>query len=90
MTIAGEDFSQQLREAGFREIVLVEREPDGALDQHSHPFESRALILSGELTLVIAGRESLYRTGDVFHLQHGELHAERYGPAGVRYLVGRK
>lgn len=90
MSITAEDFSRQLRADGFREIVLVEREPDGVLDQHSHPFESKALILSGELTLLIAGRESFYGSGDVFHLRPGELHAERYGRAGVRYLVGRK
>lgn len=41
---------------------------------YSHPFESRALIPAGE----------------IFHLPHGILHKERYGPAGVRYLVGRK
>ena len=36
------------------------------------------------------GRETRYSAGDVFHLAHGALHNERYGPAGVRYLVGRK
>ena len=25
-----------------------------------------------------------------FHLPHGTMHKERYGPSGVRYLVGRK
>ena len=31
-----------------------------------------------------------YGCGEVFHLSHGALHKERYGPSGVRYLVGRK
>jgi hypothetical protein len=46
--------------------------------------------LPREITLEIEGRETVYRTGDVFHLALGERHVERYGPAGVRYLVGRK
>jgi hypothetical protein len=39
---------------------------------------------------MIDGRETLYRPGGVFHLAHAQEHCERYGPAGVRYLVGRK
>jgi quercetin dioxygenase-like cupin family protein len=85
-----EQFTQELRRGGFDEAVLVERDPSGMLDCHSHPFESRALVVVGEITLVVDGLETLYRPGDVFHLKHGQLHIERYGPSGVRYLVGRK
>ncbi len=83
-------FKQQLRAAGFEEFTTVTREPHGFLDTHTHPFESKALILSGEITLVCQGQERLYRTGDIFHLSHAEPHTERYGPRGVSYLVGRK
>jgi quercetin dioxygenase-like cupin family protein len=85
-----DEFSRQLGQAGFGEIVVVEREPHGRLEQHSHPFESQALILAGEISLRVAGRESCYRVGEVFHLDNGQLHEEWYGPTGVRYLVGRK
>ena len=88
--MTSEEFSRELRRAGFRDIVVVEREPEGRLGEHSHPFESRALILSGEISLIVAGRESCYRPGDVFHLGNGQIHEEWYAPAGVRYLVGRK
>lgn len=85
-----EAFSQQLREQGFEQISNVTREPDVFVDTHTHPFEARALILSGELTLVCQGQEKRYQPGDIFHLAPGEPHTERYGPAGVSYLVGRK
>jgi quercetin dioxygenase-like cupin family protein len=85
-----DEFSAELQRTGFQELVVVEREPNGELDEHSHPFESRALILAGEITLNVAGRERTYRAGDSFHLLNGTLHTERYGPAGVRYLVGRR
>jgi quercetin dioxygenase-like cupin family protein len=85
-----EQFSAQLRAEGFNDLVVVEREANSALDPHRHPFESKALILAGELALNIAGRETIYRTGEIFHLDHHQLHAERYGPDGVRYLVGRR
>jgi quercetin dioxygenase-like cupin family protein len=85
-----EEFTAQLRQAGFGEFVTVEWPANGALDEHSHPFESRALILSGEITLGVDGRETRYAPGETFHLLRGMLHTERYGPAGVRYLVGRR
>jgi len=80
----------ELRRAGFEEFVTVAWPADGMLDEHAHPFESRALILSGEITLVVDGRATLYGEGQVFHLPRGTLHSERYGPSGVRYLVGRR
>jgi quercetin dioxygenase-like cupin family protein len=88
MTI--DDFSRQLRDEGYTETVTVEREANARLDRHSHPFASKALVLDGEIQLVVDGRETTYRAGDIFQLEHGQPHVERYGPAGVRYLVGRK
>lgn len=85
-----EQFLLQLRAQGYEQVTTVTRAPHGFLDVHQHPFESRALILSGEISIRCNGHEVLYRPGDVFHLRHAEPHSERYGPAGVSYLVGRK
>jgi len=88
--MTAEQFTTELRRAGFEQFVEVEWPANGSLDEHSHPFESRALILCGEIILTVEGRETRYGVGEVFQLAHGALHKERYGPAGVRYLVGRK
>ena len=85
-----EQFAERLRAEGFSEFVTVEREPGGALDVHSHPFEAKALILDGEITLRVDGRDTVCTAGETFHLAAGKPHAESYGPRGVRYLVGRK
>jgi quercetin dioxygenase-like cupin family protein len=85
-----EQFINMLNREGFKEIVTVEREANGSLDLHTHPFEAKALILDGELYLYGNGNEQICGAGDIFHLQANEAHAERYGPQGVRYLVGRK
>jgi quercetin dioxygenase-like cupin family protein len=85
-----EEFLGILEREGFAEAVTVTREPNAALDVHEHPFEAKALILDGELTLRIGETDLIYQPGDVFHLRTREAHAERYGPKGVTYLVGRK
>ena len=85
-----DEFLALLSSEGFREVVTVTREPNGALDVHAHPFEAKALILEGELTLRIGDDARTYRAGDIFHLATGIDHAEQYGPDGVSYLVGRR
>jgi quercetin dioxygenase-like cupin family protein len=69
---------------------MVECLPNAALKLHTRPFESRALILDGEIALTLDGIETIHRAGEIFHLPREMLHAERDGAAGVRYLVGRK
>jgi quercetin dioxygenase-like cupin family protein len=82
-------FTDILKQEGFAEIITVAREP-GAMDEHTHPFEAKALILEGELVMTCNGAERHYEAGDVFHLPAGTPHAERYGANGVQYIVRRK
>ena len=83
-------FIQTLQQEGYPQPVEVQREPNGHLDDHTHPFEVKALVLEGEIQLMIHGRTKKYVPGDIFHLGLEEVHAETYGPQGVRYLAARK
>lgn len=85
-----EEFMASLTSEAFQETVTVQREANGEMALHTHPFEAKALILQGRLQISVDGVERLYGVGDVFHLAANQPHAERYGPAGVTYLVGRK
>lgn len=83
-------FIDALKDEGYAEPVLVRRAPNGSLDDHAHPFEAKALILSGEIRIHAGGEIKIYRAGDVFHLRRDEPHRESYGPEGVEYLSGRR
>jgi quercetin dioxygenase-like cupin family protein len=85
-----DEFLALLPEEGFQEVVTVTREPNGAMDIHAHPFEAKALIVEGEITIRVGDDERLYRVGEIFQLPANLEHEERYGPQGVTYLVGRK
>ena len=83
-------FIEMLQQEGYPQPVEVQREPNGHLDDHKHPFEVKALVLEGKIDLIIDGHAKTYGSGDIFHLALEELHAESYGPQGVRYLAARK
>jgi len=82
-------FLKSLDLEGLPEPVLVERE-HGEMGVHHHPFESKALIIDGSISIVIDGVKTEYRTGDEFHLMPYQKHSESYGLTGVKYLVSRK
>jgi quercetin dioxygenase-like cupin family protein len=84
------EFIRMLKQEGYQEFATVERGSHAELGLHSHPFEARALILLGELRLVVDEQEQVCRTGDQFHLAAHILHSETCGAEGVHYLVGRK
>lgn len=84
------EFIAMLERDGYKEIVTVKRDAHNTLDIHTHPFEARALITSGELRLVTGSNEQICRVGDQFHLAPHTPHAESCGAQGVSYLVGRK
>ena len=85
-----EVFIEKLTKEQFPEPVLVEREVGGFLDLHSHPYEVQALIIEGQIDIIISGIKSTFLAGDVFHLLPNQIHTENYGAKGVKYLASRK
>jgi len=81
---------RELRRDGLNESVEVKRDANGMLDLHSHPFQSRVLIVASKILITVSGKETRYVVGDVFNLGNGMEHIEKYGPQVVTYLVGRK
>ena len=58
--------------------------------EHSHPFDVRAMVVQGALTLTRDGASRTYRAGETFTMPKGCLHSESYGPEGAVTLFGRK
>ena len=84
------EFETECRAQGYHEIVDRQMEANKTNVEHSHEFDARLLVLEGEMTVTSGGEERTYRTGDTFAMAAGCRHAERSGPAGVRYLAGRR
>ena len=83
-------FEQALRQDGFDEVQTRELPANTVNAEHEHPFDVRALVLDGEITLTVEGAPRAYHAGEVFTMAAGCRHVENVGPVGVRYLAGRK
>lgn len=45
---------------------------------HTHPTENCGVITTGELILIVAGKETRYRPGDWYYLEPKQEHAARF------------
>lgn len=85
-----ESFRDALIEAGYLEVVTRSLDPGCALDAHSHPYDVRALVLDGEITIESDGVATTYRPGDVLEVERDCMHAEKCGAGGMTFMVGRR
>ena len=82
-------FETSLKNAGY-EIARSTGPANKVTPPHSHDYDVRALLLSGELTLTTDGVSRTYRAGEVFEMAAGCVHSEQHGPDGSESLVGRR
>jgi quercetin dioxygenase-like cupin family protein len=84
------EFSQRLVREGFLDTEVKTIEAGKVVGEHSHPFDVRALVLSGQATIDCGAGPRTYRPGDIVDVAANVVHTERYGPDGYSILVGRR
>ena len=85
-----QEFEAQLKAENFDAGVTISKPVGYSMDEHAHPFEAWALIVEGDITLLVDGASTTYAAGDIFRLPVGTPHLESAVPNCVTYLVGRK
>jgi len=84
-----ETFEAELKRDGY-EIMTNTTAGAKVNPEHSHPFDVRAMVMDGALSLTREGKTETYRSGQVFSMPRGCLHYESYGADGAVVLLGRK
>jgi quercetin dioxygenase-like cupin family protein len=85
-----DELARTLRQEGFRQTYVWEDAPNVSYPHHTHATETAHIILSGEMTLTMAGESRTYRTGERCDVPAGTVHSARMGPGGCRYLIGER
>lgn len=82
-------FEDELKHDGYE--IFTSTVPGAKVNpEHSHPFDVRALVVQGALTLSSQGQVRTYRAGEMFTMMRGCVHSESYGADGAVTLVGRR
>lgn len=83
-------FKQAALDEGFTEVLSRSWAPAAVVEEHTHPFEVKAVVTAGEMWLTVDGRTRHLRPGDGFALPRDKPHSERYGDEGATYWVARR
>lgn len=75
---------------GYTEVLSREWAPGTVVEEHTHPFAAKAVVIAGELWLTVGEDTRHLQVGDGFELDAGVPHAERYGAEGATYWVARR
>ena len=84
-----EEFQSDQLSKGCSEVLIRDWSPNQVVEEHSHPFAADALIVAGEMWLMVGQDSRHLKVGDTFHLEHNVLHKEMYGAMGATYWVAR-
>jgi len=86
-----EQFRSVMLAAGYDEVTERSWDANTKLDEHTHPFDANAIVVSGSFWLSVNGGETKQLSaGDTFHVVANTPHSEEYGPEGATYWVARK
>jgi quercetin dioxygenase-like cupin family protein len=84
------DFEKRLKAEGYADMVDRTMEADQFNPEHAHEFDACVMVVDGEMTIARNGKPEIFRAGDICTMAAGTPHTEKCGPAGVRYLAGRR
>jgi quercetin dioxygenase-like cupin family protein len=83
-------FADRMRKLGFDQVVRRVWKAHTTVEEHSHPFDSSAIVVAGEMWLTVNGRTEHLLPGGTFELHAHQPHSERYGAEGATYWVARR
>lgn len=67
-------------------LSVVDLDPGAELPLHSHPHEQSGTVISGSMTLTIAGETRQLQPGDAYIIPGGVEHSAIAGPLPTRVI----
>lgn len=81
---------EQLKSKRFDPVYVWNAEPNEEDLEHTHRFDTKLVILDGEITIGMDGGSSILKAGDVIEIPKDKLHSGLAGPTGCKYIVAEK
>ncbi len=85
-----QDYINHLKAEGYDPVFVWDAEPNEDDPDHAHDFMSKLVILTGSITIGIAGAETTLTEGQSIIIPRGIIHSGLVGVEGCKYIVGEK
>ena len=89
-----QEIIEKLQSEGYDKVYIHNAEPGEIDDEHSHDFDTKLVILKGEIQIKSTTGNFFsnmsYKTGSDTIIPRGKPHAAKVGPEGCRYVVAEK
>ena len=82
--------ASQLHREGFSYVYVWEDGPNARDPDHTHRTETAHIVLTGEMTLTMAGESRTFGTGERCDVPANAVHSAVTGARGCRYLIGER
>ncbi len=80
----------ELRNSNWDKVYIWDAEPHEADPSHTHPFDTKLVILTGEIEIEMDSVKKILQAGDDINIPRGKVHAGLVGEKGCRYIVAEK
>ena len=88
MPVDTDPFESQLRSDGYLDIRHRSLEQGVDTTPHTHPFDTRLMVLQGEMRVELEHETRVARAGEVVEIARDESHCERYGAGPIVFVAG--
>lgn len=85
-----EEIKKELSQSGYDNVYTWDAEPNEDDSDHSHEFDTRLVILKGEIEIGMDGSKTVLKVGDRVDIPRGKIHFGTAGVSGCRYIVAEK
>ncbi len=73
---------------GFKEVYVWKDKPNEIYKEHSHPYDTKLIIVGGEISLNLENKNVRLKAGDAVLIKKNKLHSAKVGDRGCEYIVG--
>ncbi len=80
----------ELKGMGYDKVYVWDAEPNEEDPNHSHAFNTRLVILSGEILVKIGKKRTTLKSGDMIDIPKRVAHYASVGAGGCKYIVAER
>ena len=81
---------KELKAKGYQKVYAWDAEPNEEDPDHTHPFDTHLVVISGEILIKMDKYNKTLRSGDEVEIPKETVHYGLVGAKGCKYIVAER